>query len=575
MVSEISLNSWLRRYWLGLTAVLAVISLTVQGFILTGLTRRTEQNIRENVHIVQEDIESTLDGVDSFIYESLYGGGRAAVPPRFRILGSETDPAELSSTRIEVMLSLQSLISWSDMIESIFVCTPRDGEVFTLEAGKDGSYPARRELKTYFTGKILAGELRELDRYMVFEGDSGTHLLRIMRIDSSYIVVCVSSEKLLRTLQYANLNGTGMAFVSSDGRIIADTGARLPSPLDESTEGEYIRAGGEICLQTGYVSERSGWYFGILTPRRTIMGNLAGYYAASLLLVLALMAALPLLFKRLNRKVGKPINAIAGSMEEVAGGDLDISIATDSRILELGTLTRSFNHMVSEIKQLKIEKYESELRVQKATMQYLQLQIKPHFYANMFNIIYSLAQRQDYEAIQKVSAAVVSYSRYMFRDASEMVELWRELEHVRGYIEISRIRYGSDIRCEIHSSEELRGALVPPFVIEGFVENSVKYASVPGRPFLVTVNVKLQDNGETLILEIRDNGTGYSEKVLASDWRNHEIDGGHIGLTNIYNRLKIVYGDRADMEIRNENGAVTTVRIPYISDDLDMDDDDI
>lgn len=573
MASEISLNSWLRKYWLGLTAVLAVISLTAQVFILAGLTRRAEQNIRENVHIVQEDIESALDGVDSFIYESLYGGETAVVPSRFRILGSETDPAELSQARIEVMTSLQSLVSWSDMIESIVVCTPRDGEVFTLEAGKDGSFPVRRELKTYFGEKILADELYGIDRYMVFEGDSGTHLLRIMRIDSSYIVVCVSSGKLLKTLQYANPNGSDMAFVSSGGRILAGSG--LTGPLGPETEGKYIRVGGRLCLQTGYISDRSGWYFGILTPRRTIIGNMAAYYAVSALLILSLMVALPLMFKRLNAKVGRPINAIAGSMEEVAGGDLDISIATDSRILELGTLTRSFNHMVSQIKQLKIEKYESELRVQKATMQYLQLQIKPHFYANMFNIIYSLAQRQDYDAIQKVSTAVVAYSRYMFRDASEMVELWRELEHVRGYIEISRIRYGSDIRCEINSPEKLRGALVPPFVIEGFVENSVKYASVPGKPFLASVNVSLDGDGETLVIEIRDNGMGYSENVLSSDWRNHEIDGGHIGLTNIYNRLKIVYGDRADMEIRSENGAVTTVCIPYISDDVELDDEDI
>lgn len=173
----------------------------------------------------------------------------------------------------------------------------------------------------------------------------------------------------------------------------------------------------------------------------------------------------------------------------------------------------------------------------------------------MFNIICSLAQSRDYDAIQRVSIAVVSYSRYMFRDAEEMVELWRELEHVYNYLEIQRIRYPDWVRCTVDVPEELRGALVPPFVIESFVRACT------------------DEKKDTLFLEIRDTGRGYSEEILRADWKQ-ENDESHIGLSNVYHRLKIVYDEKADMQVRNDGGAVTTIRIPYIAaDGIDMDDE--
>ena len=570
---EISLQGWLRHYWIGVTAVLVVICLTAQSYILTTLTRRTEETIQKTVRIVQEDIESSLDGVDSFLYESLYSGNQQTAPRLFRSLRLETDPIALGEVRSSVLTSLRSVISWSDMVDFIIVCTEREDGLQWLEVGQNSDYPIRRQVKAYFNEKIGRGELADLQRYMVYSGSSGNYMLRTMRIDSSYLIVCVSQARLLRMLQYAEYAGPGIVFVAElDGTVVSASDSVIES-LSPENEGTYITLNGRRYLQTGYVSGRSGYYFGILTPRQNIVGEMRVFYVVFFLIFVGMLILVPLLFAAMNRYVGKPVNAIAGTMEQVAEGDLDLAVSVNSHIQELGQLARSFNHMISRIKQLTIEKYEGQLAVQKATMQYLQLQIKPHFYANMFNIICSLAQRRDYDAIQKVSIAVVSYSRYMFRDAEEMVELWRELEHVDNYLEIQRIRYPDRIRCTIDVPEELREALVPPFIIEGFVENSVKYAASPETGFEVFVRARTDEKKDVLFLEIRDTGRGYSEEILRADWKD-ENDEGHIGLSNIYHRLKIVYDKKADMQIRNDGGAVTTIQIPYIAaDGIDMDDD--
>ena len=123
---EISLQGWLRHYWIGVTAVLVVICLTSQSYILTTLTRRTEETIQKTVRIVQEDIESSLDGVDSFLYESLYSGDQQTAPRLFRSLRLETDPIALGEVRSSVLTSLRSVISWSDMVDFIIVCAERE-----------------------------------------------------------------------------------------------------------------------------------------------------------------------------------------------------------------------------------------------------------------------------------------------------------------------------------------------------------------------------------------------------------------------------------------------------------------
>ena len=570
MRKEISLQGWLQRYWIGVTAVLAVICLAAQSYILTTLTQRTEQTIQKTVRIVQEDIESSLDGVDSFLYESLYSGDQQTAPQMFRSLRSETNPIALGMTKKTVLSSLRNVISWSGMVDFIIVCTQREDGLHWLDVGHDGDYPIRRQMKSYFNVKISSGELADLRRYMVYSGSDGNYMLRMMHIDGSYLIVCVSQTRLLRMLQYA---GPGIVFVSElDGMVISASDG-ITERLSPENEGTYITLNGRRYLQTGYVSSRSGYYFGILTPRQNIAGDIWVFYVVFLLIFVGMLIIVPLLFATMNRYVGKPVNAIAGTMEKVAEGDLDLTVSVDSRIQELGQLARSFNHMISQIKRLTIEKYEGQLAIQKATLQYLQLQIKPHFYANMFNIICSLAQRRDYDVIQRVSIAVVNYSRYMFRDAEEMVELWRELEHVDNYLDIQRIRYPDRIRCTVDVPEELREALVPPFIIEGFVENSVKYASYSGTGFEIFVRVCTDEKKDTLFIEIRDTGQGYSEEILRNDWKD-ENDESHIGLSNIYHRLKIVYDKKADMQIRNDGGAVTTIRIPYIAaDGVDIDEE--
>ena len=76
--------------------------------------------------------------------------------------------------------------------------------------------------------------------------------------------------------------------------------------------------------------------------------------------------------------------------------------------------------------------------------------------------------------------------------------------------------------------------------------------------------MQVDDAKEYLWIRIRDNGVGYSDELLESDWK-HIGESEHIGLTNVYRRLCLIYGDRSDIRLENESGAVTTIKLPYIA----------
>ena len=157
MKKELSLQSLIRFYWLGMLFVFAVVYGVSWSYMLRMLTARAEESIQKSVRIVQSDIEDSLEIVDSFLYESLYSGAKQAPRKLYDSLRNETDPVMLLETQNTVLASAQSVVSWSGMIDFVMVYTGRDDFPW-LETGSADNYQARRELKVVFEEMITNDE---------------------------------------------------------------------------------------------------------------------------------------------------------------------------------------------------------------------------------------------------------------------------------------------------------------------------------------------------------------------------------------------------------------------------------
>lgn len=562
MKKRISLGAWLRRYWIGILIFCIIVHFFSQFLFLKRMTDKVEKNLQSSITIAESYFEDSLQMVDNFIYDAYSNSTAMPDSNPFYLLG-HGNSFEMTMAKSAITAMLKNLDAWSDMVDGALFYTNVNSETVLLEAGSVDTYTVRKDLRNFITQNTSQDFGISLERYMLFESSGKKHMLRVMRLENCYFVVHVSENIVMQTLQTAEYDERSIVFAADEAGNIIFSSSPVDILLKLECEGTYIQMAGREYLQTGYVSPRTDYYFGMLTDKQSITEEMWQFRLAFFGLFLVLVVFIPISIYVIHKKLEQPLSRIAAAMKRIEEGDLEITVDETSSISEFGQLINSFNHMMNRIRELKIENYEVLLDAQKVTMQYLSLQIKPHFYANALNMIYSLAETKDFEKIQHISVAISNYSRYRFHDATELVELKREMEHVRDYMEMQRIRYGSWIKCDEKISEQLWDALIPPFIIQSFVENSMKYAfnTKHGCEIQVRASLDAEDN---LVIIIRDNGDGYPKDLLDKDWKKKNEEG-HIGLSNVWTRMNLIYEDGANIDLYNDSGAVAVLTIPYIA----------
>ena len=161
--------------------------------------------------------------------------------------------------------------------------------------------------------------------------------------------------------------------------------------------------------------------------------------------------------------------------------------------------------------------------------------------------------------------------RYSTDTRSRTATMAEEIENVRNYLMLAKARYEDNLEFAIDVPESLKGITVPKLTLQPLVENALNHG-FDGTNMLRKLSITGQDKDGTLILEIRDNGTGFSEEMLQSlRGRIREIEdgkvsieasGGHIGLINTCLRLYYYSQGKMHVSIRNDQGAVITMTMP-------------
>ena len=228
-----------------------------------------------------------------------------------------------------------------------------------------------------------------------------------------------------------------------------------------------------------------------------------------------------------------------------------------------------WRNLEKEIQELKVQVYEEQLEKQKTKIDYLQLQIRPHFYINCLNSIYSMAQLKHTEEIQQLALYVSGYMRSIFRKGTKPILMDEELQQIVNYVKIHNILYRYDCKCHICVDERVKQAMIPPLIMIVFVENCVKYTVGSKRKIEISIEGSFLDEEQKKIqIRIADNGPGFPENVLEK-FRKNEFgandDRFQIGIRNTKDRLQLLYGAEASLMIGNgENlGTEVIIIIPY------------
>lgn len=274
----------------------------------------------------------------------------------------------------------------------------------------------------------------------------------------------------------------------------------------------------------------------------------------------------------MKRQVLNPIKTFSENLSRYR--DMEIIDLEDSNLIELEQANLQFQNLMDQIRGLKIDIYEKELEKQRIQMNYMQLQIRPHFFLNCLNTIYSMAQTQLYEEIMRLSVIISDYFRYIFKNTQDFVPVYAELCHIENYMKIQKLRYGERLSYEIYAEEGTKDVKILPILLQTFIENAIKYSAVLDEKMHIRTDISWAqadaDASKNIQIQITDNGTGFPQEVLEAlnGERLLEPEEGHrIGITNAIQRLRLFYREgegEAAAAFSNlpAGGACVTILLP-------------
>ena len=268
-------------------------------------------------------------------------------------------------------------------------------------------------------------------------------------------------------------------------------------------------------------------------------------------------------FISVSAAVQQPIADMEKLSTKVSNGDLTARIAIP-HVQELDTLAGNLNSMAGQIDLLIKKNMEEQKNFQKAEMKALQAQITPHFLYNTFDTIVWLAEEEHTEEVIRITKAFSDFLRISLSRGHEWITISQELDHIKNYLTIQKIRYADILNYKIDVDESLMDIKMIKLVLQPLVENAIYHGikNKRGRGEL-TVSVHYTDDTHTAIqFTVADNGAGFTEERLGqvrNELRTGAQDSEKLssvyGLYNVNKKLKLYYGEKTNgLIIESEAG---------------------
>lgn len=355
---------------------------------------------------------------------------------------------------------------------------------------------------------------------------------------NGYVRLADEQEKIVGMLTSQGISDTDWETGAADGFSIEKQLSQAPFSIQMRISGEQI------------------W--------KVMMGSVMVLIVLAAILIVS--GTVILLY--LKKSILEPVQQFTQKLEQYDDGEYALSL-TESNLLELEQIDDKFKNMIRQIRRLKITLYEQELEKQKVEMDFLKLQIRPHFYLNCLNFIYSMIDFGQYGSARKMSRITADYLTYIFRNTSERVPVTAETVHCQNYLDILLLRYPDSFEGYVEVHEEVQDAEIFPFLIQVFVENAAKHALTLEEKILISVTVYPEDReeGAYVNIYISDTGDGFPPDVLDKLQRKESVSKGghHMGIANCLKRFQLYYDGMGEINFSNSplGGAIVDIHIPY------------
>lgn len=389
--------------------------------------------------------------------------------------------------------------------------------------------------------------------------------------ESNYGVLLLNvNEKLLRD-NYMRLIDDEKDFL-----IVNDNGVVISS-IDQSKINnkltDFVEANNENGLKNYYIKHGmlniyhpisdSRWYILESISIDSAMAPLKSIEMFMIILGFISLLITGISLRIISKKIAAPLTSLTNKMTEFNNGDILVQIA-DSPYKEFSEISVSFNELIHRVNYLLEENINKEHQKRLIELDFLQAQINPHFIYNTLSSIRFYVEMGKNSEAEEMLYHFSKLLRRVLSRSDEFVNLKEEILHLKDYIALQKMRYPNIFTVEYILDEKTLDSQIPSFILQPIIENAIFYGLQENTQILIKIESKIVD--EDLFIIISDNGIGISEEKI-SEIFNKEIKTNSVGILNVNERIRILYGDNYGLSIeKNEpKGSKIILKFKYYS----------
>jgi two-component system sensor histidine kinase YesM len=401
--------------------------------------------------------------------------------------------------------------------------------------------------------------------------------LRTNAVTFGYVVVSLDTSAIQKVFDQ-NKASDIMTIVDHQGKIVvgkdsAAIGTFFPYrdqlPADKSVA--FVKVEGEeyILLSEQITPE---WKLISMNRYKDAAQKIETFRRTDFFIQLLFLILFAIIVLYMVRTLTSPIGRLVQTVVRIESGQLGERSNISGRD-EVGRLGFVFDRMIDRIElMLEENRREQELK-RKAELAMLQAQINPHFLFNVLNSIRLKIMMKGDEENAELISSLSSLLRMTINRNNEFITLHEEIEVNKHYIRLLNSRHGDRVNLQLEAASDTLLVEVPRFILQPLIENSYIHG-LKTKSGDITISSRAYE-ADRLQLEIKDSGIGMSEEQLAelrstlgSISSQIVIEGGGpslsgIGMANVFERLRLLYGSRFEYEIGSEPGRGTRIVLRF------------
>ena len=443
-----------------------------------------------------------------------------------------------------------------------------DGEYFEPADPKAMLYD---ELLHNGTGKLWTGSYKSTgNKYVIafykflYEYKASFQIAGILQIEVPEAVIYDYIKAEANDKDIFVLNQNGKVVTASDKTLVGNNVAYLPyiRQVFEHNSGEFIfhadRSESLIVYNTIY----NRWKVVYITDLKSLMADTSKLNRFIILICLTATCGIWLMTRLLAEKLTQRLDQLTEGVRKVGEGDYNNKIALTGND-EVGQLAVAYNQMTDKLKYMFEEVYKANITKKQAELWALQAQINPHFLYNVLSSFGWLAWKRGVPELRTTAMDLARFYRFSLSRGNDIINLKQEIEQVKTYVNIQRMRFEDKVKVVYNIEESLYDYRIMKLTLQPLVENCYNHAMREDESTL-NIEVKGYRENDHVILEVIDDGVGMEEEQvieMLQDGENIYHDGKGYGIANVDARIKLGFGQDYGISINSMPDAGTIVRI--------------